>query len=224
MINFINPNIFESKYNSASITLEKHTYTLRIDNEVMMQHNPRNNISFSQLMGSVWLAKGKTICTGLGMLLRESMLLSNPLVTEIIVLENSKDLIDLQNIMNPKIMSQINVVHCDANNYQGECETLLVDHYEDLSQLKISVDSVVYNISHKILWFWTLESSVSNYYAQADKYPTIPKLNDKQIKNLVDLYRKSINLHSHFVPTENPIDQMIVEHKQKIEDIKNEQI
>ena len=194
MICFKQPNVYEASHNRASVTYEKDMYVLRVCGQVMMKLNPENNNSYTQLMGSVWLARGKTICTGLGLLLRESMLLSNPLVTSVTVIESSQDLIELQRVMNPELMDQLNIIQCDANRYEGECDTLLVDHYEQLDQLKTSVDSAVANINHERLWFWTLETSIKNYQTQREKYPTIPQLNNTQVRNLVQLYSSSIDI------------------------------
>jgi len=108
------------------------------------------------------IAYGKVIATGLGFLLRETLLLHNPNVNEVVVLEINKDLIEYQERVNPEIMKKITVVHCDANEYKGQCDTLLIDHYENLeeqleSEVFHGIQSCSRNIRHSVCWAWALE-------------------------------------------------------------------
>lgn len=165
------PNIAEDTINNlrvfkSEVWSEGAFWELRINGTRWHTWNTVDHSQMTELLSSTEIAYGKVIATGLGFLLREVMLLANPKVTEVVVLENSKEVIEYQKRHNPEIMEKITVIHCDANEYVGECDTLLVDHYEDLSVEKkelavYGISSCCQNIKHDLCWAWALEVLVT---------------------------------------------------------------
>lgn len=183
------PNIPVAKLGSVNVVDTNGGRVLYVNDEVFMTWNPTNHQAYELYPQNV-MAYGNVICTGLGFLIREQMLLENDRVKSITVLENSKDLIDYQKKYNPKIMEKLNVINCDANEYVGECDVLLLDHFEQMQSPWIeNIDfSCVQNIKHDLLWFWTVEISDFNYedYVHLRKhiYPTLPDISEQFYKVL----------------------------------------
>ena len=158
----------------------------------------------------VSLAHGKCICTGLGLGIREKSLLAKPEVTEVLVIEKNEAIINYHKKVNPDLMDKITVVHGDANTYVGECDTLLIDHFEEETSLNhpyifCTVKEISKNIKHDTLWFWPLESYIVNlsisknpleaylrYENYRKEYPTLPDLTLKELLtfySIFDLFR-----------------------------------
>jgi len=151
------------QYKAVEVKLVDKVYALVIDNVRWLIFNPLTKIEAHQCLSHCDLATGTVIATGLGLGLREQILVSKPEVTSLTIVEKSKDLIDfhLQHsnwIKHPKI----NIVNTDAGNYKAECDVLLLDHYEQQNYTAI-LNNVV-NISNKIdcktMWFWPFEDYI----------------------------------------------------------------
>ena len=52
-------------------------------------------------------------------------------VSKVTVLEKNKEVIDYHKFINPKLFDDVEVIHFNAYDYKGKCDTLLLDHYED---------------------------------------------------------------------------------------------
>lgn len=212
--NYIAPLIERIDYKSCEIQSgllgHKDDRTLFVDGKNMNYTNLKSLITYYEHLVDYNLAYGHCICTGLGFLIRESLLLSNPKVDKITVLEISQDLIDLQYQMNPKIMNhpKINVICIDANEYIGECDFLSIDHYNDptnVDEIHDTITKLTKNIKHKVMWYWTLlydingfQSVEKRYASLREKYNTLPKLNFNELLEyilLTDFKKiKAINL------------------------------
>lgn len=198
MIPFDLPRIVPGRHGSVEVVeVSNHNYKLMINNELWMTMGADRSQLYESYSMNLF-AYGDVIGTGLGFCIREKMLLSNPRVKSITVLESSKDLIDYQNEINPDIMKQLNVVCCDANHYKGSCDVLLVDHYEDIRDRKHSVLSAAKNIQHKVIWWWTADLLRWKDYQQLSKeLPTMPNLNRDQLLLLNHLFKcNDINTHT----------------------------
>ena len=94
-------------------------------------------------------------------------------VSKVTVLEKNKEVIDYHKYINPKLFDDVEVIHISAYDYEGKCDTLLLDHYEDeagnakleIAPKKIVNDMFVLqaasdisnNIECNRMWMWTLE-------------------------------------------------------------------
>ena len=195
--NYIHPRMERLEYKSCEIKsgLLNHEddITLFIDGKNMNYTNKKSLITYYEHLADYQLAFGHCVCTGLGLLVRESLLLSNSKVEKITVLEKSQDLIDLQFKMNPEIMNhpKMNVICIDANDYIGECDFLTIDHYnapEDKDAIHETLTKVTKNIKHKVMWYWTILYDINDfqniekkYALLKSKYKTLPELNFNQL-------------------------------------------
>lgn len=108
-----------------------------------------------------FLAEGNCVCTGLGLGVRETWLLRNPKVKSITVIEKNENVIEFHRRFNKEMVDQITIIHDDATNYKGFCDTLLLDHYVyPLQDVIENVKKVVKNISFRKMWFWPLEDYI----------------------------------------------------------------
>jgi hypothetical protein len=169
-----------------------------------MIYSPQSGIQLFEFYSHNFLSKGVVVCTGMGFLIRESWILKNPNVTKVIVVENSKDVIDYHKEKNAKILEKIEIIHGDANNLEIECDCLLVDHFEMESFEKILTDVVNLSkkINHKVLWFWSLEKmilaksskekksflEIYNNIRQNNNLSTLPQLNKETLEDFIYHY------------------------------------
>lgn len=181
-------------------TKVKFGYELRIDNERWMRFDTSNFTQLFEFYSQYNLSRGHCICSGLGFGLREKWLLSKKQITKITVLEKNIEVIDYHKKINPYFMDKIEVVNCDASEYKGECDTLLLDHYENLPLLNLDeyfkdIKKCCDNIKHKTLWFWPLELVICELI---DPKWTVLKndLNDKNITKKI--YERYLNIKTMY--------------------------
>lgn len=127
-----------------------------------------------------FFAFGDVVATGLGVLTRESMLIDNPRITSITVLEICEELIEYHKKHNPEIMDKLNVINCDANEWEGTCDTYLMDHHEKGNLLENFL-KCYQKVNCKQCWFWPLEICVakySDYVILRDVVPELPELSE----------------------------------------------
>lgn len=153
---------------------------LFINDTPFMTYNLETHSQAHDLLINYHIAHGHCICTGLGFMVRETLLLNNPIVDKVTVLENSLDLIELQEVMNPKLMKnkKLEVIHTDANTYKGSCDFLSVDHYEDDGGdfdklMDTTVTNISNNIKHDMLWFWNIFQHLAYKENKYEIYRTI---------------------------------------------------
>ena len=182
-------------------TTEK-CYGLFVKNERWMTFTPKNFEQLFEVYSHYNLAKGHCICTGLGFGLREKWLLSKKEVSKVTIIEKNIDVINYHKKINPDLIDQIEVINCDASEYKGQCDTLLLDHYEsepflDLDGYFENVKKCSNNIIHDTMWFWPLETILSResydfihqeYDLLKKQFPTLPDINEEQLNSYYDMF------------------------------------
>jgi hypothetical protein len=156
----INPG----KYGDLEITFNGTNYYLSVLGEQWMSYNIKTHEEVFDVFSHFYLAKGHCICTGLGFSLRETWLLNKKEVTKITVLEKSIDIINYHKSINSEFLNdpRVEVINIDANEYVGECDTLLLDHFElaETEDILNDVSKINKNIKCEKMWFWPLERIV----------------------------------------------------------------
>jgi hypothetical protein len=111
------------------------------------------------------------IVSGLGFGARENWLLTKKEVTKLTIIERSEDLINYhKKIESPFLKdTRVEIINCDASNYSGSCDVLLLDHYEleTYEDILSDVKKIHDNVSCKKMWFWPFERIISrpiNFY------------------------------------------------------------
>ena len=201
------PNIKKASIGNLEVCLSdsiKYRWELLLDGRQWNTWHMLGNYEIRELQSSVDIAYGKVIATGLGFCLRESMLLANENVTEIVVLENNPNVIEYHKIHNPDIMSKITVIECDANTYTGSCDVLLLDHYEifDIEAIRhftMSLNLCTKNIEHNLVWWWALEELIPNFdsYVAHCKVFKLPELTEDAFKRIIQDYREKQYEHTN---------------------------
>ena len=120
------------------------------------------SLSVGAVFSHYWFARGHTLTTGLGLGIRENWLLNKKEVTKLTVLEKSLKLIDYHKEHNPDLFEYAEVIHVDANEYVGECDVLLMDHYEEepIEEMAEMSSKVAKNINCELCWFWPIEELI----------------------------------------------------------------
>lgn len=194
-------------HQSVEVTFTNNEYTLYVDNIRWMgyksniqEHEIREYISHHEL------GYGDVIGTGLGLGLREQILLSKPEVTSLTILERSQDLIDFHLLHSKWVKDpRVKLIAVDAGNFHGSCDTLLLDHYAHQEVISIlnNVLKINKNIKTKTLWFWPLEMLILKHSNNLDtdyvegyndlkhrlNLNTLPVLTVEQIQVFVEVYK-----------------------------------
>jgi hypothetical protein len=161
----------------------------------------------------------------MGFGIRENWLVNNPKVTKITVVEQSQDLINYHKEVNsPFITSpKVEIVCGNVNDYKGQCDVLLLDHYElePWEEILQNVYQCQQNIECEIMWFWPLEKITTIYrkyysdnippYNLLTKYQTynlikqnynlnkLPNLDEQTLNMYVMLYSSSLFSNSEWI-------------------------
>jgi hypothetical protein len=137
----------------------------------------------------------------MGFLLRESWLVKNGF--DVTVIEVNKDIIDYHLKHNFDICSKLTIINCDAEKYEGSCDTLLLDHYE-LETDEYILDSVIKfkeRIDYSHIWFWPIErlvdsqcqiqgiSDMESYLRIKDKVQGLPDLSSPSLDLYLTIWR-----------------------------------
>lgn len=147
-----------------------------------------NGTTRGQLYAHYDLSEGHCICTGLGLGVREYWLMENPKVTRITVLEKHREVIDYH--ADPK---GLEIIHTDARQYKGECDTLLLHH----TNTAISIDEVkdiCKNIKCRTLWFWGVEcylrrTPMNRYAKLRNHLPQLPDLSEDKLMEYLNSFK-----------------------------------
>ena len=180
--NYSEPNFVEYHKNKVDIFVrDKSDLMLDIEDhpnraiqyaegEVLLYINGRQwlrqylptSLSVGAVFSHYWFARGHTLTTGLGLGIRENWLLNKKEVTKLTVLEKSLKLIDYHKEHNPDLFEYAEVIHVDANEYVGECDVLLMDHYEEepIEEMAEMSSKVAKNINCEVCWFWPIEELI----------------------------------------------------------------
>lgn len=195
--NFSLPNLKSEKLNTLRVQKTIDNYEMFIENKKWNNYDSYLHTEAFQVFSHYYLAEGHCICTGLGFLIRENWIIKNPKVKKITVLENNLDIIEYHNKLNPNVMKKLEVIYCDANEYKGTCDTLLLDHYEqETDQIFIeSLQKIQKNIKCKKMWAWSLE-------------PIIDSFSDSYLNNY-NYFRRKYNLFNLPILSENELNMFI---------------
>jgi hypothetical protein len=161
-LNYTPPTIKSGNFGSFDIRENQPGYFyLYINNEQWMAYNTNSHLEAYEVYSHYTLAKGHVIVTGIGFGVRETWLLTKPEVTKLTIIERSKELIDYHKSINSAFLNdpRVEVVNCDASEYKGSCDVLLLDHYElaEYESILSNVKHVHDNIECKTMWFWPFE-------------------------------------------------------------------
>lgn len=210
-LNYTPPHIVEYNNNNTVVTRgEPHIWQLQVHGHQWMSYDTILHTEIYQLYSHYDLADGHCICTGLGFGSREQWLLTRPNVTKVTVLEKNKEVIEYHQHIKSPFLDHIEIIHTDAAEYKGSCDTLLLDHYqfEPFSKKRASlirnIKQCSTNIQHNVLWFWPLEalitkSSLVPHLDTYDQYqflrnslPTLPDLDIHTIRLYIMMYYMNI--------------------------------
>ena len=163
--NYTSPNIIEYEKGNLKIENKNTDYNLYLKDEQWMTYNNVSHEQAFELYSHYHLAKGHCICTGLGFGVRENWILTKPEVSKITVIEKNKEIIEYHQHIKSPFLNHIEIINCDASEYIGKCDTLLLDHYENQSEDQIVSDvlNITNNIECDMLWFWPLERFILKY-------------------------------------------------------------
>lgn len=150
------------EYKKGSLEIKKVNpilYVLYVDGVQWMTYNYYTHEQAFEFLSQYTIARGHCICTGLGFGIRESWLLNNKNVSKITVIEKNKCVIDYHKEINPEFMNKIEVIHSDCEEYTGECDTLLLDHYEFEESYDIlqNANKICSNIKCNTMFLWPME-------------------------------------------------------------------
>jgi hypothetical protein len=185
-------------------------YYLYINGEQWMAYNTNTHLEAYEVYSHYMLAEGHVIVTGMGFGVRENWILSKPSVTKLTIIESSKDLIEYHTKNKSEFLNdhRVEVINCDASEYKGSCDVLLLDHYElaDYESILTNVKLVHDNIECKTMWFWPLERIIMHsrrwHTFNDEPYNLITKHESYK------LLKKNWNLDKLHVFTEDEIDLM----------------
>jgi hypothetical protein len=189
---FISPTLPTYSHGKLDILEEADGLNLYFDGERQMTTGYNHNSQFFEVYSHSHVAHGHVIGTGLGFLFRELMLLENPHVTKITILEKCEELIQYHLKFNCGIMDQIEVIHCDADTFEGKCDTFLMDHVEHGDHLG-RFKNCLNNIQCTTSWFWPIELYCVNYdeYSSLrNKISTLPNLQRLEYELLVETFER----------------------------------
>lgn len=172
-LGFTQPNIVEYKDENFQVFCKENFHTLYINNARSMFWNSLDNKAVFEFYSHYDLAKGHCICTGMGFLLREKWLLNKKEVTKLTVIENNTDVIEYHRKFNKDVFDQIEVINMDVYDYQGKCDTLLMDNFECNGGWEFtyfeprflsSLSHITSNIKSEVSWAWPIEEVLMNHY------------------------------------------------------------
>lgn len=182
------PNVIIESGSIGSISIKKHgtVYELYENDLPWMLYDPRpnNKIGLQQQFAMWDLAYGKVLITGFGFGVLTHWLCDKPEITEITILEKSKEVVELY-LRNNTLPTnkKINIIYDDANTYTDDVhyDCLLLDHLDHEPDILETSRVISRNINHNVLWLWPLEriylkqayeiNNFNDYFMFPDKYP-----------------------------------------------------
>ena len=92
-------------------------------------------ICVSELLSQIELARGKVLCTGLGLGIVPLLVANKPEVSEVHVLEYDRNVLNLFNIQGFDT-SKLKIIQADAMSYSdGPFDSILLDHYNGYNEI-----------------------------------------------------------------------------------------
>jgi hypothetical protein len=191
------------KTTQAEIVYSNSIYKLLVDNQQWMSYNPITKYSAKEQIIEANLAYGKVITTGLGLAIKEALLLINPRVNSLIVYEKNSDVIEIFYelcTLNNFNTDKLTIISADANlvpSYSADC--IFLDHYENepIEEIETTTRAIALKSSCDKFWYWP---ALSNYFAYVDqhKHMGINHMSfklwsmSKNIKNLINKIPSSL--------------------------------
>ena len=156
------------------------------------------------------LAHGHVATTGLGLGIREQLLLSKSSVSKLTIIEKSSDLINYHKTHSKWANdSRVDFVNLHADQYLLKSDVLLLDHFEQQNFISIlnQVQSIANKCTSKTIWFWPFEvyircnaikhnlTFLDSYNDLLDKFRfnNFPILSQDMVDIAVDLFPNNIN-------------------------------
>ena len=154
---FVFPNLSVDKIQEVELRNVPYGLRLFVDDISWMGVNTNNYREVYEFFSHFSLATGKVLCSGMGLLIRESWLLSKGV--EITLVEKNENIIEYHRKHNPHLCDRLTIVCDDIHNQVGKYDVVLLDHYEHEKEDWIieDVKSISKNIECDVLWFWPLE-------------------------------------------------------------------
>jgi len=194
------PNLPVDVINDLEVKESSAQKKMYITGEVWMGINKQDYREIFELYSHSVISSGKTVSTGLGMMIRESWLIKNKI--DLTVIEKNKDVISYHLKHNPSLMEKITVLEMDAIDYNQPCDTLLLDHFErePYDYIIQQVIDISEKIDCKTVWFWPIEriilqdsmknkrSLMESYDLLKNKIKKLPTLTENNIIEFVDLW------------------------------------
>ena len=192
-LNYSQPNVKEYSCDNFEVVFDKKhsNYRFLVGGQEWTSYNIRTHAQVYEVYSHYYFAKGHCICTGLGFGARENWILRKDGVSKVTVIEKSKEVIEYQQSINPELCENIEIIHADASEYKGKCDTLLLDHYEqEIVNYKLfDASNISKNIDCDLMWFWTLEVFITLYQRHKNR-------KSKSYMSKVDVY--------NLIKTSNP--------------------
>lgn len=191
---FSMPNLPLDKVGNVEVREEFQNLKLYIDDTSWMGLHSKDYREVYEFYSQFTLAKGNVLCSGMGLLLRESWLLTKGV--KITLVEVNQNLIWYHRKHNPNLCNRINIIHNDIRNQTGKYDVVLLDHYEHEEEEWIinDVRSIMENVECDVLWFWPLERICKEnggwtYYCWLRKQiPKLPDLDESTFNVFLDHY------------------------------------
>ncbi len=135
-------------------------FSLYVDNVEWMDYDVNDHFSAREQFFEINIAYGHVLVTGLGLGVRESILLSKPEVSKITIIEKNRDVIEIFNtlcIESNINLEKVEILNIDAEfleDFQVDC--IFLDHYEHeyIEEIEKSVRSISKKNQCSKLWFW----------------------------------------------------------------------
>lgn len=149
------------KKGSAEIKfLDSDLVSLYVDGIRWMTYNFNDRFSAKEQFFEIDLAYGHVLLTGLGLGIRESILLTKPEVKKITVIEKNQDVIEIFKILcheSDVDIKKLEIINQDADSIEDfHVDCIFLDHFEHESIDNIEIRSK--NISEKnrctVFWYW----------------------------------------------------------------------
>lgn len=141
------------------------------------------------------LSYGNVIITGLGFGVAENWISRKANVSSLKVIELNQGLIDYHKKFT-SFNDKVELIHADATSYTGQCDVLLLDHYELPKEAVFAkIDefmSISENISCKTVWAWRLENVIptyEDYKAIRRVWGNLPDINKEKFELYKRLFR-----------------------------------
>ena len=191
---FSMPNIICDSVGDMEVDSRMNQIKLRVNGGSWMGLNLDDYREVFEFYSHYTLSKGKVLCSGMGLLIRESWILSKGV--EVTLVENNENIIQYHRTYNPELCSKMKIIHGDIHDHKGEYDVILLDHYEHEKEDWIigDVKTIMTNTQCDTVWFWPLERIIRRnggweYYVELKKsIPRLPDLDEVSLNDFLDHY------------------------------------